>query len=155
MALLDSENPFVNAPNLKPDTSDLSPQSNQDYDNSLDGAVDQAEADGLIVVKAADHELFLDFDTAEAYNDLWRRLAIVRRHYQVKILRDTPSSSGLPHRHVILAFYSNDTPIIFTPWARMAWEAALGSDGIRAVLNNLRVMEGQEFPSLFFERPEK
>jgi hypothetical protein len=96
-------------------------------ENEYQNAADQAaERLGMKVQRPKDNEIFLDFDTDEAYLLFKARATQMGLNTWIERF----SKSGYPHRHVILR---TDKPI--TDWQRLAYQAVLCSDSLRAYLD--------------------
>ena len=63
-------------------------------------------------------------------------------------IKEAPSKSGLPHRHITITF-SKDK--IFGEWERIALQFMFGSDPVRESMNVLRAVAGEEKPTRLFE----
>ena len=103
---------------------------------------------GRKVVLPEMYELFLDLDTEEDYQEMLRRLPMVKEllNIEVDIAVVYPSSSGLPKRHVILTMDYNLDVL-----ERIIIQQFLMSD-IRKEMHSLReVMLGSKYPILFVE----
>lgn len=64
-------------------------------------------------------------------------------------IHESPSKSGLPHRHITITFDFD-----LTQWQRLAFQAALGSDTKRECLGCIMTLAGDEHPTLFLEHKE-
>ena len=115
-----------------------------DFDASCE---EVAELRCLDVVYPKDNQLQLDLDTEEQWIEFNRRLPFFEVNPEVIV---KPSASGLPHRHVTLTFPGHS----FSPWERIAMQAALNSDPIREFLSARRLWQGTEKPSCLFEVPD-
>ena len=92
---------------------------------------DKANDKGLVAVLPNSNELFLDIDTDADYNLFLFHLAILgERFYENIEFESLTSSSGLPHRHIIVKL-----PFDVTTEQRIALQAALGSDRKRELLS--------------------
>jgi hypothetical protein len=112
---------------------------------------DAASARGCYVVYPKEDELQIDCDSEDAFKEFkkrWEEFESVVT-YDVE-WRATPSSSGLPHRHITVTAKGR----IFSVWERIALQFALGSDPVREKLCVLRYTYGIPEPVRFFE-PEK
>lgn len=105
------------------------------------------------VVYPESNQLQIDLDSDEAYEQFNKRFCELYRRtvhpaYQLACNPvETPSKSGLPHRHITLTF-ANKT---FTEWERIVMQQMLGSDPIREQMNALRCACGILRPSRLFE----
>jgi|SRR6185312_8516346 len=115
------------------------------YDR-LEKAESDAEKKGRVVVKPRARELFLDIDSAEAWEFFLERVAKLREHVPLTyVVR--PSPSGKPGRqHVVVTLERAVSPI-----ERIALQAVLGSDLMRELLSYIRYARNDEAPTLFFE----
>lgn len=107
-----------------------------------------ADDNGFIVKVPTDRELFLDIDTQEQYNLFRKRFPKLCDEMGCSPdYEETPSASGLPHRHIVvtLAHSMNDE-------GRMFLQLWLGSDPIREYLSFLRLNHSATFPILFLEK---
>lgn len=112
---------------------------------------------GRRVVLPADDELFIDIDDAESL--AWYRKAqrvmfehglLEEREFGGPVERVSPSPSGRPDRyHVVLKFKHALTTV-----ARIAFQAAMGSDPMRELLSLIQVHKGEPHPVVFFELAE-
>jgi hypothetical protein len=69
--------------------------------------------EGRMPIAPESNELFIDIDTKDAYNEFRILLDILQREWdwgQDPIIRDTPSFSGHPHRHVVIRLPFKLTP---------------------------------------------
>ena len=112
----------------------------------LEAAIAEAKTAGFEVVQSAPNLLLLDLDTAAAYRQYERVMPLLQRYYEA-VPEETESKSG--NIHVVVRL-GEDMPVM----KRIAWQAALGSDGIKEALATLRVQEGCGEPCLLF-RPIK
>lgn len=105
-------------------------------------------AEGYDVVSPKANELQIDIDTEEQYVVFHDSLAMLIANSTTPNPRvvERPSRSGLPHMHISVTL-----PYDVTPWQRIAMQAALGSDPRREVLSCVRLMRGDEHPTLFVE----
>lgn len=133
---------------------------------SLVGTVDQAEekaaAKGLRCVLPKPSELFIDIDNGAAYDrflDVF--IMLTAKPYgsdldepfgpRMRIVRDTPSPSGLPdRRHIVV---DTGRPLA-SELERVALQAILGSDPKREAASWLHLQQGVTNVSRFFEKPQ-
>jgi len=108
-----------------------------------------AEKLGCTLRVAAEDELFIDIDTEEQFQRylLVRPLMFAHFGIQFKDWVITPSKEGLPHRHVTVKL---KTPLPLL--ARVALQAALGSDPLREFLSVRRALNGEDNVVIFFEK---
>lgn len=105
-----------------------------------------AKALGCRIDVASDLELFVDLDSEAAYEQFKATWPIVAEHFASSYVVD-PSKSGLPKRHV--------RAILIEPLselARIALQAALGSDGKREALSVVRSLKCEPNVIIFFEK---
>ena len=112
---------------------------------------DKAFEKGLVAVLPNENELFLDIDTDEDYKIfLFHRTLLGERFFAYPEYECIPSSSGLPHRHIIVTL-----PFKVTQDQRIALQAALGSDRKRELLSICESIdaecENHETPVTLFE----
>lgn len=108
-----------------------------------------AAVHGLDVVVPAADELLIDIDDQASLTRFAEAFPLVSGlDAGWKVVRNTPSKSanGPWRRHIVVK----------APWAlsaveRVAWQAALGSDLKRAVLELLGIRGGKATPTCFFE----
>lgn len=114
-------------------------------------AFKRAEEQNMRVVLPDEYTLQLDIDNDEAYKQLTSKLKVLRAwHYYPTIVKDAPSKSGLPHRHVYIRVTKELTQI-----ERIVLQQYLGSDPVREFLNFQRVLLGDTYATLFFEPKEQ
>ena len=112
--------------------------------------LEQAIADGLILVEATPQMLQIDIDSDAAFiefNRAWRRIQHAVPIVRAPIVR--PSKSGLPHRHITILL-CKDYPI----FERIALQCILHSDTKREAANWLRATYCCQMPIVFFETAE-
>jgi hypothetical protein len=111
-------------------------------------AEEVAELNGCVVVYPEPNQLQIDLDTDEQYQYYKKRLEDVERILEWDMsVKETPSKSGLPHRHITITVKDK----VFTEWERIACQVMLGSDPVREGLNTLRMCYGVENPTRLFE----
>jgi hypothetical protein len=123
----------------------------QHYNELRDEYIARMDTLGLVVTFPDADELQIDLDSNqdwERHEASWRILA---RDFGLheSARRITPSRNGGERRHVRITM-----PIDLEPWQRLAFQAALGSDPIRELLSSIRLLNGDEHPSLLVETPE-
>lgn len=118
----------------------------QEYLSQLEGmgkAVRQAKAAGFKVVEGNPHVLLLDFDGNATLNlPVYEMLCTLLQEVPARC--EWTSKSG--GKHVLLRFASHK----FTPLEAVAYEAALGSDLMRAALYVKRITNGVADPRVLF-----
>jgi hypothetical protein len=107
-----------------------------------------AEESGLIVMRPDKTQLFLDLDTPAQMQQYESKREMVGRFFDFRETDRWVSKSGQGH-HVVLT-----GPDGFSVEARIALQAALGSDPAKELLSIKRVKEGLIDPVLLF-RPGK
>lgn len=119
-----------------------------DLNESRRDFITRMELEGNRIVLPADNELQIDIDSEEDYLRFLQACAVLERNeVEHKIIRITESRSGYPKRHIIIEW-----PTLLDPWKRIALQAALGSDHIRELLSSIRLMRGDEHPTLLVEK---
>jgi len=123
-----------------------------DFDESCETA---AKNLGMQVVTPAKNELFIDIDSDEAYRNCKRRIRDFRAMYNLSV-KDHPSKSGLPHRHVYISLFDklDNSPVELNSVLRICLQFAFGSDNIRETLSLYRHLSGIKDPTRFFEPKE-
>lgn len=110
--------------------------------------IERVRAEGHEVRTPLANQLFIDIDSEEAYECFHHALDVMHRNGIDPLSWDErESSSGLPNRHIVV-----NLPFDVDPYARIAWQAALGSDPVRELVSCLRLHKGVIFPTLFVER---
>ena len=119
------------------------------YSESREEYIERVKEEGFEIYYPNDHELFLDIDSTEAYNDFYARIERLSVEYKgVKVVYDEPSKSGLPRRHIVVYM-----PFpLKNHYHRIAYQAVLCSDYMRELLSLFRVDSGDPFPSLFSDK---
>lgn len=98
-----------------------------------------------IVLPAAD-ELQIDIDTTEMQERFNESAEILFRYVEPKEIKEAPSESGLPRKHITVKL-----PFELTVWQRLALQAALGSDNTREILSCIQYLNGDPTPTCFKE----
>lgn len=91
-------------------------------------------------------ELFIDIDTLEGLKMFNGLYPIVHKELGGHLMSITPSKSGPPHSHIVVTL-KDPLPLL----ARIALQAALGSDPKREILATIRALRGEENVVVFFE----
>lgn len=121
-----------------------------DHYTRMEHAAKAAKEKGLVIVLPKANELFIDIDDAEGLARFEKFFPKVRELIEVERHHIRPSPSGeKDHYHITVVF----AHALFD-YERIALQAILGSDPMREVLSWQRQRNGQENPTLFFERPE-
>lgn len=117
-----------------------------------DSAVEEAERRGLVIVTPEDDEVFVDIDNERDLE--WFERAVDKIAGATSILWEVrPSPSGRPGRfHAIVVFLYD---VELDAYARIAFQAALGSDRMRETLGLVRALGDETVPTLFFETRER
>ena len=118
-----------------------------DYTESREEMHKRAEKEGLVAVYPADDELFIDIDSANAYALMLNQLDMARQLVEMSLVRDTPSKSGLPHRHVVIKLHA---PMCTAD--RIGLQAIMGNDRRCALLQYFHHINGEKDPILFLEK---
>lgn len=126
----------------------------QDYDmREARGAfISYVEAGGYIVVEPAPNQLQIDIDTPEQYETFKTMSDCLSRNWDavsqlaVPTIEEHFSKSGFPRRHITVTL-----PFNVEPWQRIAFQAAMGSDPFRELLSIVRLLRGDDKPTLFVE----
>ena len=101
---------------------------------------------GQRVVFPEPNQLQIDIDSYRQFAEFERRFGSFDTLFGSQI-QIKPSASGIPHRHITITH-----PVkVFTVEERLMWQAALNDDPVRVFLNALRLDNGDETPSRFFE----
>jgi hypothetical protein len=94
--------------------------------------------------------LKIDIDSEEQFRNFENAIQCIRRNHAFEFsVVYKVSRSGLPHQHITITL-----PFKVTPWQRIAWQAAMGSDPVRELLSAIRLQRGDILPTLFVEQPE-
>lgn len=108
----------------------------------------RADDNGLLVVFPGPTEIQIDIDSDEQYKVFQGRLGMLGEHLPTfKVVRNAPSRSGLPKRHITI-----DMGQELTEDRRIALQSVLGSDPTRELLNCVEHILGMEHSVLFYER---
>ena len=119
--------------------------------------ITREEEKGMVVLYPKDNELFIDCDTEEHFSNFIELFEILNNN--VKIF-DPPgekyyeeieiweSKGGSPGKHIIVPL-----PFDVSSVERIAYQAALGSDPKREILSLIRLKNGDDFPTIFVEKP--
>ncbi len=100
---------------------------------------------------ATDRQLFIDIDSKEALETFRKNACLVRKLFNSNLWVDlkvtvTSSKSGADHFHIVI-----DLPGPVPLLARIALQAALGSDLTREGISVIRAMRNEENVVVFFE----
>lgn len=141
---LDEEGYFTGLPGAR----NLSADWRNYREDTTDEVIRKAKANGCNVLFPEDDELFIDIDTDEQYELMQERLRKFPNmmFMRAEIIRDVPSASGLPHRHVTVKI---GEPL--PPEVRAAMQMFLCSDPVREILAIRRVLQGVDNPIIFIE----
>jgi len=110
-------------------------------------AFEKAAELGLDVVLPKAYEIQLDLDSNDAYIYYLTNIDILLRAGLICNIKDVPSKSGLPHRHITINFNRD-----LSNWERIAYQASLGSDRTRELLSCIMIEQGDQYPTLFLEK---
>lgn len=119
-----------------------------DPNEDREAYIERMEGSGHLIKTPGPHEIFIDIDTkeqADFFLEQYRRLKAVMP--EIWKSPATPSKSGFPRCHIVVNFPKT----FLEPWQRIAYQAALGSDPIREILNCARLQKGDLHPVLFVE----
>lgn len=111
---------------------------------TIEGTFEAAKRLGLVVRLPQPKELFLDIDSKEDYTHFTNMVALLPG---VETWVKTPSKSGYPKCHIVV---NMSRPIRADE--RILLQACLGSDRKHELLSYLRHCDGNESPSVFFEK---
>lgn len=120
--------------------------SQEEYD--FDRKAEEIAAErGQIVIYSKENELQLDIDSEEAYTEYRKRMdGGIGCDLGITDVKEIPSASGLPHRHITLTLNKKVKPI-----EAIALQFAFGSDPMREYLNLRRLLNGVENPTRLFQ----
>lgn len=105
---------------------------------------------------AGEDELFIDIDSPEALAQFEHVWPMVGKHFGISFISKkpgvvvTPSKSGGEKKHIRVKL-GQSQPLL----ARIALQAALGSDGRREGISILRALRGEPNVVVFFEPKER
>lgn len=124
-----------------------------DFETIASGeAYKAAEILGMEVVLPQDNQLQIDIDNEESYKVYLGNLVRYKLHFAdnpVLFTEEKPSKSGKEgKRHITVTLadpISNEQRILF--------QALLGSDPVREMLSYIRLVNDDEHPTLFIEKP--
>lgn len=115
--------------------------------DELDECIKDAREAGFEIITADQHTLLLDLDTEFAYKLYASRVTVLHEHYDVRKIEQWLSKSG-KNRHVRITMGESwDAP------TRYAFQAALGSDGMRELLALVQLRNGCDEPCILFKPP--
>jgi hypothetical protein len=101
---------------------------------------------GMLIQRPNPTQLLLDFDNSESYFYFLKKA----KELGFTNFYERFSKSGYPHRHVIV-----NTGLHLTDWQRLAYQAVLGSDPVRAFLDVRYMHEnGKTDTCLFVKKDE-
>lgn len=115
----------------------------EDYDEPRRQYVKRKTEEGFIILAPADNELFIDIDGEGEWINFWDKACRLIEEYGDVDIFVKESNSGLPHRHIRIHL-----PFNVTDYQRIAFQAALGSDGTKELISIFRTMEDEDFPCL-------
>lgn len=120
--------------------------TNYDTPGMREVFLEQVENQGFIIVKPLENQLLLDLDTSERQQDFFDNFERLSYEYP-GATRETYKSKTPGHLHAIvnLPFNLNNN------FERIAWQAILGSDPIREMMNLKRVYEEVPDPIVLFK----
>lgn len=109
-------------------------------------SIAKATEEGLIVVYADDCSLLLDIDSAGAREHALEMIGKFAGSFKLARVEETRSKSGNWHLYVRLSEPMERQD-------RMFWQAALGSDPVRAALDWIWFREGYQIECFLYEKP--
>jgi len=128
-----------------------------DY-NFTESAEEAAANSNCYVVIPKGNELLIDIDSEESYTEFKNRFLNLKSIKDMdsnlifKIIKSTPSKSGLPNRHITVGVYNlKGKEYVLNEWERICLQFVLGSDHVREVLSTFRLLCGVKIPTRFFE----
>lgn len=147
---LDKEEPKDIFADLGADTSVVitkKPSSGDGQVRSNDECEFLAATENCTVRYAKPNELFLDIDTAAAYDHFLTKWDLFERYYPESTYTASPSKSGLPKQHIVVTLKA-ELPLI----TRIALQACLGSDSVRELISLQRAARDEPNVVIFFEK---
>jgi hypothetical protein len=104
---------------------------------------------GLKIVYPKSNELFIDIDTEKQWLDFQERMNVYIDHFgNDHTYKLYPSSSGLPHRHIVVTL-----PFGIDDIMRIALQAILGSSPSRECMSIYKILDDDiQHPTLFIEK---
>jgi hypothetical protein len=119
----------------------------QAYDETRAAFVARVEEEGHRVVYPKPNQLLVDIDSEDQYATFQRALECFKKNHKGAVaIEEHYSRSGAPKRHITVTL-----PFKVTPWQRVAWQAAFGSDPMREMLSCFRLVHRDPHPTLFME----
>lgn len=112
----------------------------------IDAAIADAATRGFEIVRGDDKTILLDLDSDDAYTQYERVMPVLREHVAVKQVDEWASKGGGMHVRITI-----DGGLSVEE--RLGIEAALGGDGMRAMLAYVRLWNDVSEPSVLF-RPD-
>jgi hypothetical protein len=141
----------------KPIEGEISNDISVLYDNALDNSEKlktYAADNDLDLVYPEPNEIFIDIDTDEGYELFKDQLEVLQQVVDAFVVRDTPSKSGLPKRHVVVSVRlprSKNPDGIPTVLEKLALQTMLGSDRRCELLRYVKYIFKDPHPILFLE----
>lgn len=111
--------------------------------------MEQAAAKGAAITYGSPNQLLLDLNGTIAITRYLSMLSRVKSLFGATLIREYESKSGPGHFHVVLSLEKEHSAE-----ARIAMQAALGSDPVRELLALARLAHGVKEPSALFRWPE-
>jgi len=118
------------------------------YDIDRMVAIREAEKKGLDIIYPKENELLLDIDTEEQMKIFEERAEYLNEFFPIEF-EIRQSQSGHPHYHIIISL-SED--ILLDNTERIFLQLFLGSDPTREFLSYLRILKGEDLPTLLLEK---
>jgi hypothetical protein len=121
--------------------------------------IEEQESNGMVILFPKEDELFIDCDTEEHFRIFIENFDMLNRN----LLKLKPLNLGVEKRSCIEMWESKggapgvhiivQLPFNVDSTKRIAFQAALGSDPKRELLSLVRMENGDEFPTIFVEKP--
>lgn len=103
---------------------------------------------GYRIVYPEPNQLLIDIDCDAQFEIFKAQVDLLRRVFPTARWEWKPSDSGLPNRHIIVTL-----PFEVLEYQRIAFQAAMGSDPARELVNLIRMEFGIDTPTRFCEKP--
>ncbi len=148
------ENEYLGLPSGEKVNNDVSMMYDSRQNNS-EKLKEYAENNGLEVILPDPNELFIDLDTDQGYQLFKQQLDVLQQIVEAVIVRQGPSRSGLPHRHIVVRVTvpKNDgTNGVPSEMEKLALQTMLGSDRRCEILRYMRWRQHDPHPTVFLEK---
>jgi hypothetical protein len=121
-----------------------------EYILTSDGVINKVlpSMPGYMVTFPKSNQLFIDIDSDLDYAkfmEIWELLISVTNG--AARFAESISKSGVPHKHIVV-----DLPFDVTELERIAFQAIMGSHNARELFNLVNLTNGDNNPTLFFEK---